>query len=759
MKSSRMFHISAFAILWLGAFFLFPQRNIVLKSDLPREGEIASRYVVAPVTFEIPKTEYELRQERSAARDQVLLVFEYNHDQTKTLLERFQALMERLARYGDVQREISRKQDEEAANIKAAEANRLYIELSTRLSQTAITQLSRRGDARSELSRIYQDLLDTGITSVVLATTNQQLNLYRELHQSANVQYKLYSKPNVTLIKHNREQMVSVSNLPTREVALEKSFERLRLRFPNEQALQSAFYEVLYSNIIPNIKFLEEETDARRTEAASLIVPTRGRIIKGTEILTPGVVVNQDHIEQLKALQEKLKEENTFLQRISPSLGMLLLFAIFAFFTLIFIRLFKPSLYDTPRELWAFITILVLQMVLYSVTGWLLDFIQHSQQGLIQSRFPETPYLFPFLIAALLCAILFDFTTGAFAALWAAGLYSVINGFDFIFFLIGLSSSLGAMVIIKTIRYRNQFVLASLNATLVFSVFLVIVLMLQGKLDIKSLLPNLLGGFLNISVTTAMAYLFLLPLFEKTFRITTDLTLLELADFNHPALRHISMEAPSTFHHSIMVGNLAEKATEAAGGHTLLARVMALYHDIGKTLNAKYFTENQKKGVNNHNDLTPWESAKVIAAHVEDATQLAKKFKIPPLIQTAIPEHHGTTTIHYFYHKAKKDYPEREVDIRDFQYKGPKPQRKETAILMLADAIEATSRSLENPTQEQLEETVRSVIYTRLNEGQFEECPITMMDLKKIERGFIKALEGMFHTRIKYPKEALKNIP
>ena len=256
-------------------------------------------------------------------------------------------------------------------------------------------------------------------------------------------------------------------------------------------------------------------------------------------------------------------------------------------------------------------------------------------------------------------------------------------------------------------------------------------------------------GGINAVMSPVIAF-GLLIFYEKVFKITTDLTLLELSDFNHPLLKELSSKAPGTFHHSIIMGNLSEAAAEAIGANQILARVGCYYHDIGKIMKPQYFIENQLDEYNKHNELNPTVSTKIIIAHVTDGIALAKKYKLPQEIIDFIPMHHGTTLVSYFYDKAKKSTKE-ELSDYIYRYPGPKPQTKETGIVMLADAIEASTRAIEDPTPQKLESKIREVIKVRFMEGEFDECDLTLRDLTHIKDSFMKVLIGIHHHRIKYP--------
>ena len=262
-------------------------------------------------------------------------------------------------------------------------------------------------------------------------------------------------------------------------------------------------------------------------------------------------------------------------------------------------------------------------------------------------------------------------------------------------------------------------------------------------------IPLGLAGGLGSSLV-AMA---LIPLFETIFNYTTDIKLLELASLNHPLMKELIAKAPGTYHHSLMVGSMSEAAAEEIGANPLLAKVMAYYHDIGKMDHAQYFIENQRGGVNPHDHISPNMSKTILISHVKDGAELGLKHKLGRAIVDGILQHHGTTLISYFYNKACE---EQDVDIdcvqeNDFRYPGPKPQFKEAALLMLADSIEAASRSLDEPTPGRLTSLVRNIIQAKFLDGQLEECDLTLKDLSVIEDSYRRVILGIYHQRIDYP--------
>ena len=252
----------------------------------------------------------------------------------------------------------------------------------------------------------------------------------------------------------------------------------------------------------------------------------------------------------------------------------------------------------------------------------------------------------------------------------------------------------------------------------------------------------------------------LLPALESLFKVTTDIRLLELSNLNAPVLRRLSVEAPGTYHHSLMVGTLGEAAAEAIGANPLLVRVGAYYHDVGKILKPEYFVENQIFGVNKHEDLSPSMSALIIAAHVKDGLELAKEIGLAERIRDMIPQHHGTRIMTYFYRKATDSVEAKNQQVleADFRYPGPKPQSKEAAIMMMADSVEAASRTLSHPTQAQIQGMVDRLVDAIIADNQFEECDITLREVRLVKESFCKILRGIYHRRIDYPGYDFKKI-
>jgi putative nucleotidyltransferase with HDIG domain len=410
-------------------------------------------------------------------------------------------------------------------------------------------------------------------------------------------------------------------------------------------------------------------------------------------------------------------------------------------------------MFKKARQLWSLMALALLQLAAF----WGIYHLSGSINSVEISIIPESldfMWLYPFAFAPVTATVLYDRRIGIAFSVFSAMIFGILNGYDLAAMICAIAVTFIATAPITRMRYRVQFVWGIIVGVLGMAAAISIMFLLRNRMSFEAFYQTLIAASANFAVCIAIASAFFVHLMERIFGITTVLTLMEMSDFNRPALKRISELAPGTFHHSIQVSNLAEKVAESIEANSLLVRVMALYHDIGKTMRPEFFTENQKQGINPHNSLDPSQSVKIIIGHVTQGYALAQEYKIPELVAAGISEHHGTTTIQYFYHKAleaAKEDPTKVVKQEDFQYKGPKPQSKETAILMLADIIEATSRSMSNMDSEALQEMIHNTIQGRFNEGQFSECNLSVRELFKLEQAFLRSLDGTYHTRVKYP--------
>lgn len=352
--------------------------------------------------------------------------------------------------------------------------------------------------------------------------------------------------------------------------------------------------------------------------------------------------------------------------------------------------------------------------------------------------------------AAMLLAVIFDSRVAFYGTVSLAFLTGALRGNDYSIILASVLAGTLAIYTVRDIKHRTQ-IFRSLAFIFLGYAFAIACDGLQRATPLPVVTNELLFALGN-SILSPVLTFGLLALFERGFGITTDLTLLELSDFNHPLLRDLSSRAPGTFHHSIVMGSLAEAAAQSIGANAILARVGAYYHDIGKMLEPEYFVENQIGQSNIHDGLEPRDSARRILNHVVRGMELGRDYGLPERVIDFIPAHHGTTMVSYFLEKEKVAHPD-DIDHEAFRYPGPRPQSKETAIVMLADTIEAAARAIEEPTIEKIEKLIEGVITRRLGEGELDDCELTFRDLTIVKRSFLTVLSGIHHSRIKYPTE------
>lgn len=373
-------------------------------------------------------------------------------------------------------------------------------------------------------------------------------------------------------------------------------------------------------------------------------------------------------------------------------------------------------------------------------------------------QFDETiTFLYPTALATMLvrllanekAAALVTVLTAASAGIMFHEGYAAVLQMDIALYII--FGGLASIYFMRNIEKRSDLLKACGVVSIVNILFIAFyLLMSQSDYGLSELVFYGVAGITSGMLSGALT-MGLLPFFESAFGILSTMKLIELSNPNHPLLKKLLTETPGTYHHSVMVANLAEAACEAIGADGLLARVGCYYHDLGKTKRPAFFIENQMSGINPHDSLPPERSAEIIIAHTTDGANLLRQYKMPKEIIDIALQHHGTSTLKYFLHKAKEEG--REIDEKVFSYPGPKPQTKEAAVISIADSVEAAVRSMKQPNAEKIQKLVHSIIQGRVQEHQFDECDVSLRELKKIEKVLCETLNGIFHSRIEYPKD------
>jgi putative nucleotidyltransferase with HDIG domain len=719
---------------------LFPTQDLAQKSELPGIGQISPRTYMAQISFDVLKNPQEIEEEKKRAREKVYPVFEYNDEVTKRLSENFEQLISQIETYGELQVEIT--SEATADQRKIAKAGDLYQSLIRKISSTALNQLTQNEASRDTLKNIFNSMILQGISNTLIAERSRDVAMFEESHNISSVNHILYSRGDVLLVKNGKDSLVDASSIRPKEILIDAVLDKHKNAFSTNHGISSAFYEILYVFVAPNVFYLDKETERRRNEAAEQVNVSKGMIPRGMEIVSQGSIITKEVLEKLEAMQNALQKDSSQFLYTAPYGQRILLLLIISTLCLNLWN-FRTSRNTRPLHIWAVAIIAVTQVVLF----WLVHDLFLT---VFQSEHLNSSWFYPFAFAPVLTSVLFPLRTATALAIWSSVLFGIFSGYDLALCITSYLISFSMSLIVSRIRYRVRFMQALCVGIFIFAISLVGILLLRNGMSWSAYWQNFTAGMANLLVCVTFISVFC-NVFERIFRITTNLRLAELSDFNHPLLRYLSEYSPGSFHHSIQVGNLGEIAGERIGANTLLIRVMSLYHDIGKTMRPEFFTENQRFGFNPHDNLSPYDSIKILRAHIERGVEFAEEYGLPDPIIAGIKEHHGTASAYYFFNKAKEMYPDREIKFEDFCYKNYIPQSKETAILMLADSIEAISRSMQNKSSEMLAKMIQKTIDDKMFDDQLNDSGLTMRDMKELTEGFLQGLEGSVHSRVQYP--------
>lgn len=545
--------------------------------------------------------------------------------------------------------------------------------------------------------------------------------------------YKHQGNEEILLIQENIEYPLPIEQLFKSDIL----FERLTQWFEgsNYEDYFDVFNDLFFELITPNVSLDTVFYQDAVNEALQNISLSRGVVSSGELIIAEGEVVDESHFEALTSLR---REFSMLESDDESSVWILIGYSILIFLTfsllLLFLHKYRLAIYENNRKL-TFIFFNIVFVIL--VTTILMGY--------------NTVLIFaaPLCILPLIIKTFFDARLGLFAHLLTVLLIGFIvpNSFEFVFLQI-----VAGIVTIQSIdqlyRRANLFISVGQIVLVYLIAYIAFTIIQEGtflKIDLLTIGLFMLNGLLMLFVQP------LIYIYEKLFGLISDVSLLELSDTNSKLLKELSDQAPGTFHHSLQVANLAEAAANEIGANTLLVRVGALYHDIGKLKQPKYFSENQIASESPHNALTPKQSAQIIINHVLDGIAIAQKNKLPDRVIDFIRTHHGDSTVYYFYKKQLELDPDN-THIEDFQYPGPRPFSKETAILMMADAVEAASKSLKSPDIEQLEHFIEKIVSSKMNALQFNNSNITLSEIETVKKVLLRKLINVYQLRIEYPE-------
>ena len=516
-----------------------------------------------------------------------------------------------------------------------------------------------------------------------------------------------------------------------------------------DYTLKNMIVDLAQRLIQPNITLNRSETEERKKSAEAEIKPVFHKIKAGEMLLREGERVTKVQLLKLKAYQEGIKNE----QILSSSIGsaLIILCILMTTYILYIHRQSQTDLTDNKNLLFI-ASILVTFFFIARITASLVESLGHHISFPISAS--SISYGIPLASGAMtICLFLgleLAIPTAMITAIGTAVIFK--NRFDiFLYFLI--NSSMAAFWM-QNCRERKVFIKAGLKLGAMNVILVTIIDSYLGGSSIIKLLWDWAFAFMG-GVGAGIVTAGITPLIEITFGYTTDIKLLELANLDQPILRRLMIEAPGTYHHSVVVGTMVEAAASEIGANSLLAKVCGYYHDIGKIKKPLYFIENQTNGINRHDKLAPSMSSLILIAHIKDGVEIARKNKLGQVIIDTIRQSHGTSLISFFYEKAKQLKGEDAVNIDNFRYPGPKPQTREAGLVMLADMVEAASRTLANPTPSKIQGLVQHLINKAFSDGQLDDCELTLKDLHKIAKSFYNILSGMYHHRIEYPETPL----
>lgn len=705
-----LLHIIVFCLILIG-IIIYGSYYRIGKSV--KEGDIALRDLYAPYDFRYPWgiNEEKTKEIKEQAVKNAPLVFDVDNSVEETALGNLKIFfngLEGIKNTGDKELKNKSINDlRDASKIDVPDNEIIYFAHRAKDKNDAVL---------SSLTQGVKNLYPIGI-----------VNLEPLGYDGMNAKFiKIRNE------KLNSERIYNVSEMPTIERATNLARAAIAKDFNKDTRLRNHILLLINRIMAPNTKFNAEETQHFKDKIISGIKPLYNMIdVKKDELIVErGQRVTKQHMSQLMQLGigSAMSTKGEYL------IGMFLLITLLTLMSIFYMYIVERKLSKNPIE----VAIILINCLLVIIFG---QFVIGTSQPIYSIPLAGISILLVLLVRTN-AAIVSTIVVSVFLGLIAGGKVDLttvllIGGITGIFFA-------------RDARRRSKLILAGLIAG-IMQFMAIIAIGLVNNLEFKIFIFNAVWGLVGgvISIFIAMG---LLPLFEYIFKITTNITLLELSDLNHPILKSLILKAPGTYQHSIMVGNLAEAACEAIGANSLLARVGSYYHDIGKMEKAEYFTENEMGTGSKHEKLTPSMSALIIVNHVKDGVDLAKKHNLNSKLIEFIEEHHGTGLIYYFYQRAlEKTDEDEEPQEEEFRYPGPKPQTKESAIVLLADSVEAASRALDEPTPARIRSLVQKIMNNKFIDNQLDECDLTLKDLNKISEAFVHLLMAVFHTRLEYP--------
>ena len=705
-------------VLLVVLVLMFPRGRSLQFADM-KEGSISTRRIVAPFSFEILKTREEYQRDRETAIRELYPIFMRDGARLAETIRQVDLFF---GEVDDIRMTVYRN-----SQLKSSLRDSLFKKYNIGVVDIRLRDIlidPRRGVIRRDLLEL-QENIKTIIRDILAVGV---LDMEKE---------RLETPDKRLILKSNDEEMIRplTDYFGLAEVRV-RIAEMINNTYPKRADLAQIGFGITSYFLRPNLIYQEDLHKQRIDDITARIPLSSGFVYENEKIVDRNERITPEIRKKLVSLATKMAEKGMReggIRRLFPVMGKLAFVMVCFFMFGIYILMIRsPILKETK-------SVLLLALVIFVIS--LVAFLVH--------RFDGSEYLVPAALGSMLLAALFNAEIGYAGSAVLSVLIGGLWGNEFNIMIVSFFVGVVGVVTIKRVRDRRQVIqtIFFLAGAYIFAISFTGFLRILPFREIVRQWPY---GIITGMATPIITY-GLLPLVESLFDITTDFSLLELSNLNHPLLKRLSVQAPGTYHHSIIVGNLADAAAQAVKANPLLARVGSYYHDVGKIEKAEYFVENQVRGENPHEKLTPRMSALILMNHVKRGLELAEKYKIPSALKNIIAQHQGTTIMTFFYQKAKnKKGPEEPREV-DYRYPGPRPQTKEAAIVMLADAVEAAARSLKDPTHSRLKGLIEDLVDDRFQEGQLDESPLTLRDLERIKESFLVILAGTFHARVEYP--------
>jgi putative nucleotidyltransferase with HDIG domain len=703
---------------------MFPQ-GLAVESDYPLGMIWTENDLYAPFAFPIYKDEREYARERDLAAGRVYKVFEEDPTTAGIYLDSLQMF------FVSLQSQLDRR----GSSVDQSQLPVQFMESEWKILRALRTAELRTGGPLPKYSyeRLRRDVL--------LVVNGLYLEGIVDVRKSQYRADELIAKR-----KKTSEQIVPLNRFQDR-YELGKAVQQTFIAgFKQDNDTVSIAVKIALTFLMPNVIFQREQTEREVRFAEDLVPRTVGAVSEGERIIAKKERVTEEIKLKLDSMRKAKEERGAGINVYVTFLGKALRVFAIMWMLVMYIYLFRKKIYSDNAKL-----------IMISSLFVLVSFIAY----LTVQNTTELPLRYLIVIPAIsmICAIIFDSRVAFYSTVVISLIAAGIRGNDYAIALSSLVAGAFAIYTVRDIKKRTQ-IFRSITYVFLGYTITIVALGLERYESYEVVGNELLVAGFNAILSPIITYGLLIFL-ERIFLVSTELTLMDLSDLNHPLLKELSHKAPGSFHHSVSVATMAESAAQAIGANGTLARVGGLYHDIGKLVNPESFVENQLGTENRHRTMSPRKSVRVIAAHIEDGMNLARQNKLPQSVIDFIPMHHGTMLVGFFYEKALRQKKSKgEVNENDFRYPGPKPNTKETAIVMLADGVEASTRAITEPTVDKIAANIDSLVKLRLLEGELDESKLTMKDLKKVQESFLKILVGIHHSRLRYPEqEAAVTMP